>query len=43
MAESLKRFNHEQCAREYIDIYEKMLHRHLVRNFAGEKGEEEEV
>ncbi len=40
MAESLKRFNHEQCAREYIDIYEKMLHRHLVRNFAGEKGDD---
>ena len=35
MAESLRRFNHEQCAKEYIHIYEQMLHRHLVRNFDG--------
>jgi len=33
MAESLKRFNHEACARQYIGLYEKMLHRHLVRSF----------
>ncbi len=32
MAESLKRFNHEKCASEYIELYEKMLHRHLVRS-----------
>ena len=31
MAESLKRFNHEACAREYIALYEKMLDRPLVR------------
>lgn len=27
------RFNHETCARAYIEIYEKMLHRPLVRSF----------
>jgi starch synthase/alpha-amylase len=31
MAESIKRFNHEACAREYISLYEKMLDRPLVR------------
>ena len=31
MAESLKRFNHEACAREYIALYEKMLDRPLVK------------
>ena len=34
MAESLTRFNHEACARQYIELYEQMLHRHLVRDFA---------
>jgi glycogen synthase len=34
MKESAQRFNHEKCAREYIDLYEKMLHRHLVKDFA---------
>ena len=31
MAESLKRFNHEACAKEYIKLYERMLDRPLVR------------
>ena len=31
MAESLKRFNHEECAREYIKLYERMLDRPLVK------------
>ena len=31
MRESLKRFNHEECAREYIKLYEKMLDRPLVK------------
>ena len=30
MEESLARFNHEECAKEYIKIYEKMLDRPLV-------------
>ena len=30
MTESLARFNHEECAKEYIKIYEKMLDRPLV-------------
>ena len=30
MEESLKRFNHEECAKEYIQIYERMLDRPLV-------------
>ncbi len=30
MRESLQRFNHEECAKEYIRIYEKMLDRPLV-------------
>ena len=33
MNESLRRFNHEACAREYIKLYEKMLDRPLVREF----------
>ena len=33
MAESLKRFNHEACAQQYIDLYEKMLNRPLVKRF----------
>ena len=33
MSESLQRFNHEACAREYIKLYEKMLDRPLVREF----------
>jgi ADP-glucose type glycogen/starch synthase len=32
MTESLKRFSHEACARQYIGLYEKMLDRPLVRN-----------
>ena len=31
MRESLRRFNHEACAKEYIKLYEKMLDRPLVR------------
>lgn len=31
MEESLKRFSHKECAREYIALYEKMLDRPLVR------------
>ncbi|MBQ6331030.1 MAG: glycogen synthase, partial [Kiritimatiellae bacterium] len=31
MAESLRRFNHEACAREYIKLYERMLDRPLVK------------
>ena len=34
MTESLKRFNHEACARQYIELYEKMLHRPLVKDFS---------
>ena len=37
MTESLTRFNHEACAREYIKMYEQMLHRALVRDFSGGK------
>ncbi|MEI7901868.1 MAG: glycogen/starch synthase [bacterium] len=33
MREGLARFNHETCAKSYIDIYEKMLNRPLVRSF----------
>ena len=33
MSESLNRFNHEACAKEYIKLYEKMLDRPLVREF----------
>jgi len=35
MAESLRRFNHEACAREYIKLYEKMLDRPLVERAHG--------
>ena len=31
MSESLQRFNHHECAREYIKLYEKMLNRPLVK------------
>ena len=31
MRESLQRFNHEACAKEYIKLYEKMLDRPLVQ------------
>ena len=31
MTESLARFNHEACAREYIKLYERMLDRPLVK------------
>ena len=34
MRESLTRFNHEACAQKYIDLYEKMLNRPLVKRFA---------
>ena len=34
MRESHSRFNHEACAREYIALYERMLNRHLVKDFA---------
>ena len=34
MEESLRRFNHETCARQYIELYEHMLHRPLVKDFA---------
>ena len=30
MEESLARFNHQACAKEYIELYEKMLDRPLV-------------
>ncbi len=33
MREGQARFNHETCAKSYIDIYEKMLKRPLVRSF----------
>ncbi|MDR2849553.1 MAG: glycogen/starch synthase [Verrucomicrobiota bacterium] len=33
MREGLARFNHETCAKRYIEIYEKMLNRPLVRSF----------
>ena len=33
MREGKARFNHETCAKSYIDIYEKMLNRPLVRSF----------
>jgi glycogen synthase len=33
MRESLQRFNHEACAQQYINLYEKMLDRPLVRRF----------
>ena len=33
MSESLKRFNHESCAQQYIELYEKMLNRPLVKRF----------
>lgn len=32
MRRALERFNHEACAKAYIDIYQKMLHRPLVRS-----------
>ena len=36
MAESLRRFSHKECAREYIKLYEKMLDRPLVKRSVGE-------
>ena len=33
MREGVARYNHETCAKRYIDIYEKMLKRPLVRSF----------
>jgi len=33
MRESLRRFNHRACAQSYIELYEKMLNRPLVRSF----------
>ena len=35
MSESLRRFNHEACAQQYIELYEKMLNRPLVKRFDG--------
>ncbi len=32
MEESLRRFSHEECARKYIELYERMLNRPLVKN-----------
>ncbi len=32
MTESLSRFNHKECARQYIELYERMLDRPLVAN-----------
>ncbi|MBO7482766.1 MAG: glycogen/starch synthase [Kiritimatiellae bacterium] len=34
MTESLRRFSHKKCAQEYIDLYEKMLDRPLVRDMS---------
>jgi len=36
MTESLRRFNHQACAREYIGLYEKMLDRPLVKRVVSE-------
>ena len=36
MAESVARFNHEACAKEYIKLYEKMLERPLVKRSSAE-------
>ena len=36
MRESLSRFNHEACAKEYIKLYEKMLDRPLVKRDVSE-------
>ena len=36
MRESLQRFNHEECAKEYIKLYEKMLQRPLVKKSVAE-------
>ena len=36
MRESLRRFNHEECAKEYIKLYEKMLQRPLVKKSVAE-------
>jgi glycogen synthase len=33
MEESLRRFSHEACAQRYIELYERMLNRPLVRSF----------
>ena len=30
MSESLQRFSHKECARQYIELYEKMLDRPLI-------------
>ena len=38
MRQSAEQFNHDVCARRYIDLYEKMLHRPLIqRNLMGEE------
>jgi len=34
MSASLLRFNHEACARQYIELYERMLNRPLVKDFS---------
>jgi len=33
MEESAERFNHEVAARQYIDLYEKMLERPLISTY----------
>ena len=35
MREAKRRFNHDVTAKHYIEIYEKMLDRPLLRHFAG--------
>ena len=34
MEESVRRFSHEACAQKYIELYERMLNRPLVKSFA---------
>jgi len=41
MRESIERFNHQACAREYIKLYEKMLDRKLVKRDVSELGASE--
>jgi glycogen synthase len=36
MTESATRFSHKACAAQYIELYQKMLHRDLVRSFANQ-------
>jgi len=41
MTESRNRFNHHACAQEYINLYERMLDRPLVRGEGSEDGQRE--